>query len=301
MKIIRKLLKVFKIFLFILILIFIYSIGVSTYENIKQRQKIKEFKSRAYEDYETLEFYDDTYYFYKVKRVHDYELLDDRPVFYNDNFLAPGLEGDILLTFESPFPTVPVVHHLLSFWFGGHSAYVTKNNRVIQSTGLGPDGLLSIDTMINVIMHDGYDEEDYYEVSAQKTLNYWMIKYRDESDSQYSKYGKYYRNEIMAVRPKFESVDQRDQIISQVSNNLDELIDKALYNFTFVIKTPNKYYCTDLVSRAYEDINETFNTNYNLNPDGFIVSDYDIMLSNDVYLTLLKETKKDGIYVYYLE
>lgn len=300
MKLIKIIKKTLKIILIVFVFSFMYSIGVSTFENIKKNKKIEEFKSRAYETI-TYEFYDDTYYYHKVKREHDYEQLDKRNVFYQNELLQPGLEGDILLTFESPFPTSPIIHQMLSFWFGGHAAYVTKNNKIVQSTGLGADGLLSLETMINVIFHQGYDEEDYYEVSAQKAFNYWMVQNRNENDPQYKVYNKYYRNEIMAVRPKFRSEEERDLIINNVSSNLDEIIDKALYNFTFVIKSKYKYYCTDLVSRAYEDINKTYDTTYNLNKDGFIVSDYDILLSNDLYITIYKETKKDGIHVYYLE
>ena len=42
-------------------------------------------------------------------------------------------------------------------------------------------------------------------------------------------------------------------------------------------------------------------TDYNIDEDGFIPSIHDILLADDIYITIYKETKSDGIHIYYLE
>lgn len=297
--------KIIKFILFVILFFFMYSIGVSTYENIKRQEKLDEFKSRAYESTEEVR-YDETYIYHKVARVHPWELADERNVFYDANKVYPGIQGDILLAFDSPFPYVPVVHEMISFWLGGHAALVTKNNQIIQSTGMTSNGLLDFGTMFNVIAHRGYDEDDVYGVSAQTASNYWMTPFRNANHAEYPYYGRYYRPEIYAVRPKFRDPDKIQEHIDEALDYALDKVDRALYNYLFIFDTENKFYCTDLVTRAYQAINVENGPNYNLDEDGFIPSDYDILLADDIYITIYKETKKDEngnnvIHVYYLE
>src|SRR5690554_490538 len=115
----RRLIKrIFKYLAIGFILLIAYLVGESTYENIKKNQIINEFKSRAYETY-TKDQHGTTYFYHKIKRAYDYELLDTRNVFYDDNKVHPGVKGDILITFESPFPYIPVVDQVYGFWLGG--------------------------------------------------------------------------------------------------------------------------------------------------------------------------------------
>lgn len=291
---------IFKLIIFGLIIIICYFIGESTYENIKKNEVIEAFKSRAYE-VEEVSRYDTTYFYHKIARTYDYELNDQRNVFYDSAKMNPGVKGDVLLTFQAPFPYVPVIDQVLSFWLGGHAALVVENNRIIQSTGMTSNGLLDISTMANAIFHRGYDEENIYGVSAQKANNYWMIPYRTQSHAEYPYYGAYYRTEIMAVRTKYEDKNQIESDIDHVIDFAEDKVNRALYNYLFIFDTKDKYYCTDLVTRAFTSINEVKNRDYNLDDDGFIPSIHDMLLSEDTYLTLYKETKSDGIHVYYLE
>ncbi|HLT00087.1 MAG TPA: hypothetical protein VK005_01205 [Acholeplasma sp.] len=290
----------------ILLFSFMYSIGVSTYENIKKNEKLEEFKSRAYES-ETVTKFGDTYVYHKVARVHEWEIADDRDVFYDPvTRHYPGVEGDILLTFESPFPYTPVIHQMLSFWLGGHAALVGKDNQILQSTGMTANGLLDFSTMVNVVLHRGYDETNEYGVSIQKITNYWMVPYRGVGHAEYPYYGKYYRPEIFAVRTKFRDQNTRQEHIDSAVDFIEDKVDRGLYNYLFIFDTQDKFYCTDLVTRAWAQVNTNSNPNYNLDKDGFIPSDYDILLSDDVYITIYKETitNEDGnqeIHVYYLD
>ena len=65
--------------------------------------------------------------------------------------------------------------------------------------------------------------------------------------------------------------------------------------FYFFLDMKNKYYCTDLISRAYDYVLSDTNQNYyakSLNDDGFITTVNDIILSRDTYLALHFEVEK---------
>lgn len=289
-----KISKIFKFILVIVLFIFIYSIGASIYEHVQKNALINEFKSRTIETV-TVEKYGDVYHYHKVKRVHEYELNDTRSVFYDSAKDYPGQKGDVLLTFESPFPHMYLFDKALLFWTGGHAAIVLENNKIFQSTG-NISGYFSFFMIFDTIMHKGYSDGNG--LTAQIVSNYWLAPYRNATDVAYPYYGKYYRNEIIAVRPKYQDLKNDYEAIKEYSN---ELADKALYNYLFIVDTKYKYYCTDLVSRAFEYINSVNGTDYNLNKDGVVTTVYDLLLNDDVYITIYKETINNEIHIYYLE
>src|SRR5690606_28617977 len=125
-------------------------------------------------------------------------------------------------------------------------------------------GLLNLETMFNVIMHRGYDEGNIHGVSAQKTYNYWMRPYRNENHAEYPYYGKYYRPEIFAVRPKFNDVNTIQDDIDQAVGYVEDKVDRGLYNYLFIFDTEYKFYCTDLVTRAYRSVTSVNGESYNL-------------------------------------
>src|SRR5690606_1595742 len=111
---------------------------------------------------------------------------------------------------------------------------------------------------------------------------------------------------IFAVRPKFNDVNTIQDDIDQAVGYVEDKVDRGLYNYLFIFDTEYKFYCTDLVTRAYSSVTSVNGESYNLDKDGFIPSDYDILLSDDVYITIYKETifDEDGsftIHVYYLD
>ncbi|WP_162146860.1 hypothetical protein [Acholeplasma granularum] len=296
----KKRLKILKLIGYLFLLIVAYFIGESIYENYKTDQKIEAFKQRAYETV-VEEKYGTTYFYHKVKRTYDYEIEDSRNVFYDENKIEPGLKGDILLTFQAPFPYIPIIDPIISYWLGGHAALVSDNNKIIQSTGMTSNGLLDLSTMFSVILHRGYDETNKFGVSVQEVRNYWLKPTRNETHAEYPYYGEYYRTEILTTRLKYKDQSKKDEEIDIAVNFGKNQVDRGLYNYLFIFDTKNKFYCSDLITRAFNDINRVNDTDYNIDEDGFIPSIHDILLSDDIYITIYKETKSDGIHIYYLE
>jgi hypothetical protein len=66
----------------------------------------------------------------------------------------------------------------------------------------------------------------------------------------------------------------------------------------------NRYYCTDLVSRAYQSVmvEKDKQRHYSraLNDDGFITSVNDLILSKETYITSYFEVIDEVAHVYYL-
>jgi hypothetical protein len=300
MKIRKVIKKIFKYIALGFIILIAYFIGESTYENIKKNQLINEFKSRAYETYEVNQ-HGTTYFYHKIKRTHDYEINDPRNVFYDEAKVNPGIKGDILITFESPFPYVPVIDQIYGYWLGGHTALVGENNRIYQSTGITDSGSIDFGIIFDTIMFRGYDEDNSLGLSVQSTNNTWMVPFRNEFHPEYPYYGRFYRDEILATRLKFKDNENRDDEIDVAVEYAKDKVNRGLYNYLFLVDTKYKYYCSDLVTRAFSQINQDLGTSYNLNGAGLYPSMYDILLSDDTYITIYKETKADGIHVYYLE
>ena len=66
-----------------------------------------------------------------------------------------------------------------------------------------------------------------------------------------------------------------------------------------------KYYCTDLVSRAYQsaliDVKNQKTFSRSLNDDKFITTVNDLILSKDTYITIYVEIIEGIPHIYYLE
>lgn len=83
----------------------------------------------------------------------------------------------------------------------------------------------------------------------------------------------------------------------KLDNYLTNQIGKK-YNYTFFFNRKNTFYCTDLVSRAYESIK----SEYDLNPTKGFVTVQDLVLSKDTYIFMIKEKNNSGGFnIYYLE
>lgn len=290
--------KVLKIVLFLIIAGLGYSLGIAVYENNEADDKIKEFISRG-EHVSSVLYEDFTYNFYEVKREHDYE-FDDKNVIYNDNpsSFNIGAKGDVLLTRQSPFPYAPGVHQFVSYFFGGHTAIVSGDNRIIQSTGMASGGVLNPNIIFKTIGKQEVNGDD--DIVAEEAPNYFFnTNYRNEDDHSYNAYNKFYRTEIITIRVKNISSEAIDQVIDEAH----KLVDKALYNYLFFLDYKNKYYCTDLISRVYSKVNNRNDKRISLNDDGFITSANDIILSDDAYISLYWKVnlKLNEVGIYYLE
>ena len=235
---------------------------------------------------------------HKVSRETYAELSDTRSVFYGSDRVYLGQKGDIFVSQKSPFPGIPVVHQWINFNFGGHAAIHNGNNRFIEAVGFPGPG----ETILDFIFHPGNQPHNFSATVNVTSSNYWLNPtFRYETDPDYKYYGNYYRNEFFGLRVKDVTPSQIDGAV----NYANDKVDINLYNFTFALDMTYKFYCTDLVSRAYQSVivDEKDQKNFSraLNDDHFITSVNDIILSKDTYLAFYVEIIGGIVHIYYLE
>ena len=116
---------------YILLFIFIIFILNGIVENILIERKINNFKHEA-----TLVSYDveNGIKYYCVSRETSNPSLN---VIDGTNYI--GSKGDILIRQSSPYPEIPVFHQLMTFFIGGHAAYVVDSKRTIEINGKNSD------------------------------------------------------------------------------------------------------------------------------------------------------------------
>jgi uncharacterized protein YycO len=298
----HKLFTALKLVVVLLLGAGIFTIGKAVTKDILVNIEIKEFKDRAIFEYEENYEYQTNVFqtrrYYKVPRETSYELSDERSVFYDDTRKYLGQTGDIFMSQESPFPDVFFIHQFISYYFGGHAAIKTDDNRFIEAVGF-PD---SDETLWDIISHDGSLPHDYSVTINKTSSNYFLNpRYRAEGSEFYDYFGTYYREKFIGVRVKDITEEQYNGAVAYA----DQLVGKNLYNFLFFLDMEYKYYCTDLVSRAYQDVMvpEDEQTNYAkaLNDDGFITSVNDIILSEETYIAFYVEVIDEIVHIYYLE
>lgn len=272
----------------------VYSFGVATYENIEVNNQIQSFKKRANQTPTiTTMIGEQVVYYYEVPRETSYELADTRSVFSNTSKTRPGIKGDILVARESPFPQIPVIHQFITYYFGGHSALVIDDNAIVEATGMS----VSISEMFDMITHNGYGGTQSFAAPVVISPNYWMeADFWSKSDPRNEYYQGSFRNEFIVLRTKTSEAEQQ----IAVDYAVDKVEKGAFYNFLFFLDTKYKYYCTDIVSRAYEDVYAQTGKKVRINDDGFITSANDLILSKDTYMTIYKETIKGEQHIYYL-
>lgn len=279
-----------------------YSLGVAVFENVESSVVINDFKNKATFEYtDTVMYgtYEQIRHYYVVQRTEDYELDDTRSIFEDEDRKHFGKDGDILMTWDSPFPYIPVIHQFISFYFGGHAALKSEELGYIQATGFPAPG----ESLLEIILTPGDTTEPYQSVTADRvTADYWTNPvYRRDTDDSYPYYGSYYREKFFGVRVK--NIDQ--ETIDGAIDFANSKVNQAMYNFLFWLDMKNKYYCTDFVSRAYQSVmvpeDEQGNYAKVLNDDWFITSVNDILLSDDTYLTFYAEVVDNELNIYYLE
>ncbi|MBU1092865.1 MAG: hypothetical protein KKH01_00235 [Firmicutes bacterium] len=301
----KKRITVLRVVIFLLLIIpglFVYGFGVAVVENTKVDRLIEEFKQRAGDEYieETLDFSGTTQVrrYYEVSRETSYELNDTRSVFYDSSKLYLGQKGDIFVAQDSPFPNVPVIHQFISYYFGGHAAINNGNNRFVEATGFPDDD----ETLLGIILQPGNEPNDYSTTVNLSSTNYWLNpKYRTPEDEAYPYFGPNYRKDFVGLRVKDITSDQIDSAVDFATSK----VDLSLYNFTFFLDLKYKYYCTDLVSRAYQDVmvdpEDQRDYSRALNDDRFITSVNDMILSRETYMIFYVEVVDGIMNIYHLE
>lgn len=293
--------KVASVLFIIIIGAVLYSFGISTFENAKVNSLIADFKSRGVLLTDEPTAVNNTLRYYYEVESDSY--LDQETFLINENTneFYLGNVGDIVVTRESPFPNIPIIHQFISYYFGGHAAMVTDVNKIVEIAGF-PSGDEKIsDYIFHKVQYDdgGNPNHDFKGATIFKTSNYFLKNTRKENDPAYKRYGEYYRKNLITLRVNKSSEIERKEAVL----NLEELIDKnVIYNFMFFLDTKEKYYCTDIMPRIYDTIkDDNNNSKYNLNDDGFITSVNDLILSKDTIITNYFEVDKNGIeHIYYL-
>lgn len=256
-------------------------IARSTYSHTEQRQTPNGIETRKY---------------YTVSR-ETVELSDSRNVFTDNTRNTLGQEGDIFVTQQSPFPNVPVIHQWITYYFGGHAALLDNNNKLIEATGIGSGG----SSIVDVILHPGEQPHDY-DVTLAYSTNYWLVpNRRTVQNPAYPYYGSYNRNEFMLLRVKNISEEQRSGATQYAYTQYQ---NERLYNYTFFLDMSYKYYCTDLISRAYQSVmvEPSRQRDYaQVLNDRFITSVNDLIISEDTYLAAYVKIEEGIVHVYHLE
>ncbi|MCK9493019.1 MAG: hypothetical protein M0Q00_01480 [Acholeplasmataceae bacterium] len=262
--------------------------GQTAAEWVKVQQEIKTFTSKGVlrEDIST-----DTIKYYQVSRETYYPDEFERSAFYNNDLKYPGAEGDVLVTRQSPFANKPGIYDFVTFYFGGHAAYIGEDNTLFETSGIisSGDGFFKI-------LFQGSDS-----TTASTSSNYWLNpNYRNDKDPTYNAFGTYYRKEFVGLRIKGITSDE----IKEVNEFMNHVVDiQAQYNFFFVFRTQNRYYCTDLISRGFETItNSNGIQKYNLNTDLVATTVNDLILSEDTYISFYVKTDKNDVkHIYFIE
>lgn len=314
--------KILRIILLAVLFGIVYSFFFSVYENIKVNNVITTFIARATDTpTEIKEAYlpnGETYIkkYFEVPRETINE-QDNKNIFLDDDKTNIGQKGDIFVTQQSPFPNVFGFHQFMSYYFGGHAAIKYDDTRFVEATGF-PD--FDNESLLSIIFSKG-EKGHGFTPTASLATGYWMTPSRG---SDYFDY--FYRSKYIGLRPVNPFIGQEDAeenydifIDKALENAVTRIENEALYNFLFFLDMNRKYYCTDFVSRMYEDAYQNVvnskleyrNKGYakKFNDDGFITSVNDLILTKDTYLTFYVEVKEEKYLgetkivenIYYLE
>lgn len=295
LKIKRPIFRYIKTSALIVITGLIYSLGGVIRLDIEASQHVEAFISRgeiAPNHTQTINGY--TFNYFPVSR-ETVELEDNRNVFFDENKTKIGQTGDIIVTQQSPFPNVPFIHEWITYYFGGHASLVNEENKLYEATGIGSANIFE------VMLFPGNKEHDF-DVSVTQSNNYWLnTNRRAPSNPAYPYYGSFNRNEFLSLRVKNITHNQRVAAVDYAKTQYEE---EALYNYTFFLDVAYKYYCTDMISRAYQDVmvptQRQRGYSQALN-DRFITSVNDLINSDETYITSYVKIDNNVVSIYYLE
>lgn len=253
---------IFRILFSVILYILIWAITITTVKNIQKVILVEEFKNRATLNEEISSKY---IKYYKI------ESNEDRPTFINyGNDCLPGNSADILVTTQAlVFKGMPIIGDIIpagvSFFAGGHAAIINDTWRDYYYGSAG------LDTTVEATgLNEGENPATIFNRS------YWV------DSSTYT--------EVIVLRCKLNEEQVRKVNALALSYVGDP------YNYSFIFDTINKTYCSDLVSKVFNELG------YNLNKDGFATTIYDLIVSNDCYISYYHYFDSDNVkHVYYLD
>ena len=194
--------------------------------------------------------------YYKVPRETWMADIDSYVVI--NNRVTYGNSGDIIIRMKSQAGNLQITKDLVSYYFGGHAASVCYT-----------------ETYKGASYSNNYCIESHYSAGVQKTYSgYW------DNDN--------YKDEFLCLRVKASEEKKR-----KAFHYMADQIGKK-YNHSYIFGTKNKYYCSDLISRAWQT------AGIDLNYDGFYCSIQDIICSSKTYISFYKLEKNGIDYYYYL-
>lgn len=178
-----------------------------------------------------------------------------------DGYIYPGNKADIIVSVQSPL--MPVISDIVTFFVGGHASICMGEYEDYEMK-------TTIYDSIEATGLEGGDNK-----SKVFKRNYWM------NNNTYS--------EVIGLRVDLTE-EERDEVVSVAASLLGDP-----YNFSFLFDTKNKTYCSDLISKIYGKIG------YDLNKDDFVTCIYDIIVSDETYISYYHNYDSDGVlHLYYL-
>ncbi len=197
-----------------------------------------------------------------LKRIYVIESNETRPTVFKEGIDYYPGDTADILITLKSELDIPFVHDFISFFAGGHAAIV-----------LG-DYTDAIDMVSNknTVESSGLNED--FNLADTYTKEYWHD----------------YPYPVIGLRVDLTE-EQRNLVVAKTMAMVFEP-----YNFSFLFDTKNKSYCSDLVSKIYSSIG------INLNKDGFTTSIYDLLISDQTYISYYRYFDSNGIeYIYYLD
>ena len=209
--------------------------------------------------------------FYKVRPKYSYENAQN---IYNpdDIYQYIGSTGDIILTSRNP------MRYSSSWLVKTVACFFSKNFFVGHGTiVVSDDGAIMAEITAHTIS-DGAQEAD--DSGVKLSINNWI---NDDDGSNY----------ILALRVKENSDERKEQVLKYIYDNLGKK-----YNYSFLFFRKNRYYCTDLISRAYKT------AGINVNYDYLATTGNDMIVSDNTYLIFCRQrvvkNKIEEYNIYYL-
>ncbi|HNZ49976.1 MAG TPA: YiiX/YebB-like N1pC/P60 family cysteine hydrolase [Bacilli bacterium] len=255
-----------RIMVVILLILIVFMINGLT-ERVFANQKLKAFKERG-ELIVTNDPNPRNHYFL-VAPINDYEDIS-RPVFNMDLRLI-GAKADVIVTNRNPMrhkPAIGWATGLLSrSLFLGHATINADDEGKYMYEVIGN----SADASHNIV---------------KKTHNDWIIFEEELGDEGVSPL-------IVGLRAKNTTAEEREQMIQFAS----EQVGKP-YNYSFLFNREHSFYCTDLISRAYQA------AGININYDYLATTGIDLIVSPKLYIIFIREiviiNNEKHYYFYYL-
>ena len=248
---------IFKYILQLIILLFIsLFIGIFVTSSIENIYINKEINSFKRKGIFQEEMSSDTEKYYKVSRE---TWMNDTPSYIvMDGIMTYGGPGDIVVGMKSNVQNMPGITDMIEFFAGGHTSSVCFNEN-----------------------YDGVQYKSNHSIESKPESGVRCVHNKFWNNVNY-------QTNVVCIRVKAST-----ETINNAFHFMCDQIGKK-YNTSFIFNTKNRYYCSDLISRAYES------QGYTLNSDGFYTSVHDLICSPLTYISFYKEYKKGISYYYYL-